>query len=424
MKKTIVFLLFSLFSLCLFSQHPNNEKIKVFIDCSRIGCDRSYIISEINLVDIVVERLVADVHVLITAQRAGGGGSGYQLIFYGQNDFRGKVDTLTFPTTAIATDAEVRETMVQYIKLGLVPYLSKTPYAADVVLDMKGNNKGRTAAGSTKDKWNYWVFRLGANGEFNGEQVYTSSRFSSDVSASRVTERLRAEIYVYGSKRRSKYEYSSGSNSTTEIEVENSDYGIYHNIVRAFNAHWSYGYQTNFTNNTFTNYRRRMYFNPAIEYNIYPYKEVNNRFFVIRYGLDVTQNRYYDTTIYNKLQETLYGHRFSIVLNMNQRWGTFNSGVYYRNYFNDWSIRSMGMNINLEARITGGLSFSIHASGGIIRDQVYLKKGGATEQEILTRRRQLASSYNYRSSFGLNYRFGSVLNNFVNPRFQGGYGGF
>lgn len=423
MKKTLLLLLLSLFYTCAFSQQSNQKKLGVYIDCSRIRCDRTFITSEIQIVDIILDRLVADVHVLITAQPAGGGGSGYQLIFYGRNKFKDNVDTLKFSTTAVATAAEIRETMVQYIKLGLVPFLAKTPYAADLVLDMKRNNNGTVATSITKDKWNYWVFRVGANGEFNGEQVYTSSRYTADVSASRVTEKLKAEVYIFGNKRRSLYEYATGTN-TTEIEVKNSDFGIFHNIVRAFNTHWSYGYQANVTNNTFTNYVRRKYFNPALEYNIFPYKEVNNRYFVLRYGMDVIRNRYYDTTIYNKLQETLFGHRFSVVLNLNQRWGTFNSGVYYRNYFHNWSIRSMGININMEARITGGLSFSVHSSGGIVNDQVYLKKGGASEQDILTRRRQLASSYNYRTSFGLNYRFGSVLNNFVNPRFEGGYGSF
>jgi hypothetical protein len=119
----------------------------------------------------------------------------------------------------------------------------------------------------------------------------------------------------------------------------------------------------------------------------------------------------------------LYGHRFSAALTLNQKWGTFNSGVYYRNYFGDWKIRSMGANINLNVRITGGLSFEVHMSGSIIHDQVYLAKGDVSEQEVLTRRRQLASNFNYRTSFGLSYRFGSILNNFINPRFEG-YGGF
>ena len=75
------------------------------------------------------------------------------------------------------------------------------------------------------------------------------------------------------------------------------------------------------------------------------------------------------------------------------------------------------MSINL--RITGGLSFYVYSSGGLIHDQVYLEKGNATIQEILTRRRQLASTYSFNSGAGLSFRFGSILNNFVNPRFSG-----
>jgi hypothetical protein len=52
-----------------------------------------------------------------------------------------------------------------------------------------------------------------------------------------------------------------------------------------------------------------------------------------------------------------------------------------------------------------------------------LVKGDISEQDVLTRKRQLASTYNYYTGFGLNFRFGSILNNFVNPRFEG-YGGF
>jgi hypothetical protein len=374
------------------------------------------------VVDFVLDRIVADVHVLITAQPGGGGGRNYQVIFYGQNKYKDKLDTLVFSTTAIATDAEVRTRMVQYIKLGLIPFIYKTALAANVEVDMKKDAQGSVTAPNTKDKWNYWVFRVGANGEYNGEKVYKTSRISSDFSANRTTEKLKTEFYAYGSKRKSVYDYP-GDNGSNTLEVKNSDYGFYHNMVRSFNAHWSYGYQTNYTSNTFSNYQSKVYFNPAIEYDIYPYREVNNRIFVLRYGVDVTRYNFYDSTIFNKLEQTLYGHRFSAAMNLNQKWGTFNSGLYYRNYFHDWSIRSMGININVEARITGGLSFYLHTSGGIIHDQVYLKKGGATEQEILTRRRQLASSYNYRTSFGINYRFGSVLNNFINPRFEG-YGGF
>ena len=46
-------------------------------------------------------------------------------------------------------------------------------------------------------------------------------------------------------------------------------------------------------------------------------------------------------------------------------------------------------------------------------------------QEILVRRRQLETSYNFFAGVGLSYTFGSIFNNIVNPRFgsSGGGGG-
>ncbi len=70
-------------------------------------------------------------------------------------------------------------------------------------------------------------------------------------------------------------------------------------------------------------------------------------------------------------------------------------------------------------RVTGGLSFYISAFGGLTRDQFFLQKGSATSQEVLARQRQLASGYSYYINLGFSFRFGSKLNNFVNPRFEG-----
>ncbi|HWR33542.1 MAG TPA: hypothetical protein VN451_08455 [Chitinophagaceae bacterium] len=147
---------------------------------------------------------------------------------------------------------------------------------------------------------------------------------------------------------------------------------------------------------------------------------MNTRYFTLSYGLTFRNNRYYDTTIYEKLKETLFGHRADANMTLNQKWGTSSIGISYHNYFHDWKLFNLGLNAFTDVRITGGLSFNIFFYGALTRDQLYLPKGGATEQEILTRRRQIASGYNIYTSFGLSYRFGSKVNNFVNPRFEGG----
>jgi len=404
----------------------NTEKLKVFIDCSRTWCDMTFIRTEINLVDFLLDNQAADVHVLITNQNTGSGGSRYQLIFFGQNRFKNWQDTLHFNTAATVTNFEERDALIKYLKLGLTPYIAKTAAAKDVTISLKKteteSQKKEEKKMATKDPWNYWVYRIGTNGNINADEVYKSLRYSGDVSANRKTEESKVNFSFYASKNKSAYEYETTS-GIEKFTVNNHSSGFSHSLVKSINSHWSYGYEANYEQSTFSNNKGRVTGRTAVEYDIFPYKEVNNKLFTISYSLDVRHNRYYDTTIYEKLHETLLGHGIETNISFNQKWGSASVGIEYHNYLNNWKYYNLGISGGINVRITGGLSFYVSAFGGLIRDQIYLPKGGATEQEVLTRRRQLASGYNYYTSFGISYRFGSKLNNFVNPRFEGGHGG-
>jgi hypothetical protein len=52
-----------------------------------------------------------------------------------------------------------------------------------------------------------------------------------------------------------------------------------------------------------------------------------------------------------------------------------------------------------------------------------LRRGDASNEEILVRQRELATGYEYEFGFGISYTFGSIFNNVVNPRFRN-VGGF
>jgi hypothetical protein len=419
-----------LFSIIFFStaysQNGQTERLKVFIDCSNNWCDMTFIRSEINLVDFLLDNKAADVHVLITNQRTGGGGEQYQLIFFGQNSFRNLSDTIRFNTSANGTDFENRDQLIKYLKMGLAPYVAKTAAAKDVKIEFKKadieQGKKTESAPATKDPWNYWVFTMGANGNINADDVYKSLRFSGNFSVNRTTEELKVSFRLYGSKNKSTYEYETITGNEKFV-VNNNNYGFSHFLVKSLSSHWSYGYEANYSSSTFSNNKGMMFLKSAIEYDIFPYKEVNNKYFTISYGLNVRKNKYYDTTIFNKVNETLFAHGLEANISFNQKWGSTSVGINYQNYLHNWNFYNLGMSGNINVRITGGLSFNFFAFGALTRDQLYLPKGGATEQEVLTRRRQLASGYNYYTSFGINYRFGSKLNNFVNPRFEGSGGG-
>jgi hypothetical protein len=63
------------------------------------------------------------------------------------------------------------------------------------------------------------------------------------------------------------------------------------------------------------------------------------------------------------------------------------------------------------------LSLSISGGFEAIHDQLSLRKGDRTLDEILLNRSELATNFEYRASIGFSYTFGSVYSNVVNPRF-------
>ncbi|MEO5581388.1 MAG: hypothetical protein ABIR66_01745 [Saprospiraceae bacterium] len=419
MKKTLTFLTLLIVSSIAFAQQSIPSRLKIFIDCSS-WCDIQYIRSEINIVDFLLDNAASDVHVLITSYSTGSGGREYQLIFFGQQSFKNQTDTLRFSAGSDATEFETRDLILKSLKAGLVPFISKTGSAKNMEISLKtegDNAEGSTDTTQTKDPWNAWVFRIGANGNINADANYKDKRYSGNFSTERITDKIKTRLGIYGSKNKSVFEFA-GSDSTQVFEVNNHNWSVEHSLVRSISPHLSWSYEVSYNQNTFSNIKGGAFAWIAGEYNIFPYKEVSNKLFTFSYGITARHNTYYDTTIYNKTEETLYGHQASAYVSFNQKWGNAYAGITYHNYFHDWSLYNLGVNIYTSVRITGGLSFYVAGFGGLTRDQLFLVKGNATPEEVLARRRQLASGYNYYTSVGLSYRFGSKLNNVVNPRFD------
>ena len=389
-------------------------KISVFLDCNT-DCDINYIKTELTLVDFFLDRTAADVHILINVQSTGGGGSEVQFIFYGQQQYKKMQDTIKLEIEPNATAFERRKEILKGIQSGLIPYLLKTKFARYIEFTTKLPAVNNTIkVNSIKDPWNYWVFRMGLDGTLNTDQVYKSLQGNGYILVNRITNKTKVNFVASGAYNKYEYKYDDNGINRT-FEVLNSDYLIQHSLIGSINKHWGVGYLTAFSNSTFSNNKSRLYGKAAIEYSVFPYKDVNTRFFTISYGADIRANTYYDTTIYFKTREVLFGQIAQANLSLNQKWGTINSSVSYSNYFKDAALNNLSARLEFNIRITGGLSMYLYSSGARVRDQVYLVKGKASEQDVLTRRRQIASAYNYYSGMGLNFRFGSKLNNFVNP---------
>ena len=81
-------------------------------------------------------------------------------------------------------------------------------------------------------------------------------------------------------------------------------------------------------------------------------------------------------------------------------------------------MNNLSLNLLLTWTVVNGLSINLNGGASLVHDQINLPKTDVSNEEILTRQRQLESQYTYWVSGGLSFSFGSIYNNVVNPRFD------
>lgn len=393
--------------------------VRIFLDCN-FFCDESYLKREITFVDYMRDRKDADVHLLVTTQDTGGGGTEYTLKFIGLARFAGVEQTLRYLAPPTATSDENRKGLAALIKQGLVRYVSESPAAKRLTITFAAEEAGATNAASKKDPWNLWVFRTNLGGSFNGEQSTTSRSLRGSASANRTTDAWRINFSASTSYRENSFELSEGE--TFKSVSRNADgNGL---AVKSLTQHWSAGIVGTASSSTFLNYDLKVRVAPGVEYNFFPYSQSTRRMLTLQYTVGFDSMNYREETIYGRMKETLFDHKFTTALSLRQPWGTASGSVDLSQYLNDphkYSISAFG---GTNVRLFKGFSFNMFTELSRTRDQIYLPRGAASTEEILVRQRQLATGYQYFVNFGISYSFGSIFNNIVNPRFGGGGGDF
>lgn len=391
---------------------------RVYIDCS--FCDLDYIRTEIPFVNYVRDRREAQVHVLITTQRTGSGGTEYTLTFIGQENFAAFQDTLRYAVQQTATNDEQRQGYTAVLRRGLTPYALRTPIAERLTIRYEAP-QGSTTAAQVRDPWNYWVFRLSGNAFFNGQSSSNSLSLNTNVSANRITEAWKIELSGFNRYSEDNFEIDD----STTIKSTSEGRGIDGRVVKSLSDHWSFGTQAAVSSSTFNNTDLLVRAGPALEYNLFPYAESTRRQVRIGYDIGVNRYQYTEETIFEKTEETLVSGEFSVAVGLNQPWGNVNMSVSSSNFFHDFSKNRIEVSGGVSMRIIKGLSVNLFANASRIRDQLALPRGGASQEDILLRRRALQTSFDYFGSVGISYTFGSIYNNIVNPRFGNrGGGGF
>ena len=392
------------------------SRLRVYVDCN--ACDFDFLRTEITFVDYVRERQDAQVHVLVTQQETGGGGTEYTLTFIGRHNLESMSDTLKYVAPPATTQDALRRGLARTLKLGLVRYAAR-------VGDLSRFDVSYVApadSGSRKqhDPWNYWVLRTNANGFAQGEKANNFVSLNASQSANRVTEQWKANLNFYVNYGQNRFDLSDGST----FKSYSHSYGVSDLLVKSLGGRWSAGQRASWTSSTYLNQRDAIRFAPALEFDVFPYSESTRRLWTFQYSTGINYFKYQDTTIFDRISEAKFDQTLITSLDLKQPWGSVSSSLEGAFYLSDVSKRHLVFFNTVDLRLFKGFSLFVFGQVSLLRDQLYLPKGDLSDADRLLRLRQLATSYTYFMNFGLSYSFGSIFNNVVNPRFGGTSGGF
>jgi hypothetical protein len=419
MRRTSGVLLLTLVPLAASAQVQSAEDpLRVFLDCQAF-CDLTFVRTEIGWVDWVRDREDSDVHVLVTSESTGGGGAHFDLAFLGRNALSGEDRDFTFVLPGDATNDETRRRFVDVLGLGLAGYARDTPAFQRLRVSHTapagtGGATDRSLQADTDDPWDYWVFNVNLSGNVNGESQQSFSFLNTSVSANRTTDLWKFNLRASHSRNVSEFKLTE---TTDRFERESWDVdGL---LVKSLGEHWSVGARASTGASTFANHDFRWSVRPGIEYNVFPYRETARRSLTVQYLLGLHHWDYEEETLFGEVEETRPGHSLTTGLSLTQPWGQSYMSLNASQYLHDSSKYSVSLFGSLDIRLFRGFSFRVSGNYQWIRDQLGIRRGEIGDDEILTRQRELATSFRYFTSFGIRYRFGSIFNNVVNPRFGG-----
>ena len=406
-SKILFFLFFLCCTLSLNAQENAPVSTKVFLDCN--NCSSNFIRQEINIVNFVRDRKVADIHLLITSQPLASGGRLYNLNFIGLGDGYDQNFTIEAKTYQTETNLEVNQKLVKVIQAGLMPFLiTKGQVKMEV---SREEQPGALQQLSEEDPWNFWIFEIGGNIDWEKESNQSELELDGEISIERTTElwRIRSEIGT-------RYEVNRVNRADQTLVSSLSRSNGEFSVVKSLGEFWSAGVFLDAFSNTYNNIKLGSGLKAAVEYNVFPYRMSATKEFTISYMVGPRYFNYNEETIFDKHKEHLFQHNLRMNLNLRRPWGSVFARLQGSQYLHDLSKNRVSLNSRLSLQVVQGLFIRVGGGADLVNDQLFLPKGEASLEEVLLNRRALATSYELRFYFGVAYTFGSIYNSIVNTR--------
>ncbi len=398
------------------SAPAGSDAIKVFLECrgdTDQGCTTDFFVLELPYVSWTRDRLFADVQFLVTTIQTGSGAYRYTVNALGRGRFEGRADTSIVAPLPNESEDGIRRKLANAFTLLLVPYVRTTSAAAHlrVVYDAPKGGAQATPK-SVKDRWNFFVLQLQANGFMNAESRQISANMFNDFRIRRVTEKNALRIGIFQSTRYSKFEI----NDTTTVSNTIRQGTFFVRGVKALSSRLSVGALTNIGYSEFNNTKLVWRAAPVLEYNLFPWSKATSEQVAISYGVGPRYFRWKQPTIFGRSTEWRAQQELVIGSDLRKSWGSVNVSARYASFLPEVKKWNLGMNGNTSLNLVKGLQFNVGGGASLIRDQIFLAAAGQTPEQILTQQRALASNYSLFVFTGLSYSFGSIYNSVVNPR--------
>jgi hypothetical protein len=402
-----------------------SQAIRVFLDCQgRIrGCDRDFIVTDVNFVNWMRDRFDADVQILVSGLTNGGGGTENTITFIGRRAFEGMADTLILNTLPNDPDDRIRRELARVFKLGLTRYVAKSPIASRVQVayfaPFGRPAQQQASAADLKDKWNLWTYTTNMNAFVRAEDRQQSVNASLSLSANRATEKWKMNFSLSGNLNEQRFEIPpTATRPAFTVTNEQRTYNATSLIVRSLSSHWSAGLKLGAGFSDFLNQDLALRAQPAIEYNLFPWTEQTRRQLTFLYNVGPNYYDYQRTTVFDRDNETRFSQQATASYVARQSWGSSNVSLDWLNYLHDFNRHALTLSGNVDLRLGRGFSLNIGGSAARINDQIYLPRAGNTEEEILLQRQALETGFRITTNIGIRYTFGSIYNTIVNQRFS------
>lgn len=395
--------------------HSQQSRPNVFLDCREARCNYEYYRTEIDWVNWVRDRQVADVHIIMTAQGTGAGGREYLFDFIGTDEESPYSHQHSYKSLPTDTDREVLDALANTLALGLAIFANESGYRGlvTVVAAETGQPEGLVSPDEVDDPWNLWVFRIRGEAGMDGESTYRNARLEGNLSAWRTTPTWKFSISGGVGHNRLRIDLSEGT-----FRDNRTRWNVDSRLVYALAEHWSAGVIGSTGRFLSYNLDYRLALTPSVEYSVFPYDETTRRSFTFVYGITGMYHDYTERTVYLETEETRYEQMLEIRFVQRQPWGSAWFGTSGTQFLHDTDLYRVSLWAGASVRIVRG--FSVNVSGNVswVRDQIFLSAEGATDEEALLRLRQRPTDFDYGMEVGFSYQFGSIYNNVVNNRLR------